>query len=127
MEVTEEKKDRIKAMAKELLGKSLVTAKETAAFTGLVISCAPAVGRSARFCTRFSVAWCQALVDRSNWGAKGLCEVQGDRADRKEISDNSGGVGEEVEFNLQRTEVHRAWVGADGAGGERSGCQDQGG
>ena len=100
------------------------------------------------------MAWCQALVDRSNWGAKGelseevreelrfwrdrldefsgqlirhqdrgvlrvfrqwgshdwgLCEVQGDRADRKEISDNSGGVGEEVEFNLQRIEVHRAW------------------
>ena len=49
VEVTEEKKDRIKAMAKELLGKSLVTAKEAAAFTGLVISCAPAVGRSARF------------------------------------------------------------------------------
>ena len=51
--VTEEKKDSIKAMATELLGKSL----EAAAFTGLVITCTPAVGRSAMFYTRFYVAW----------------------------------------------------------------------
>ena len=71
VEVTEEKKDRIKSMACELLDKNLVTARELAAFTGLVISCAQAVGRNARFYTRFSVGWCQALVDLSNWGAKG--------------------------------------------------------
>ena len=71
VEVTEEKRNRIKSMAKDLLGKSIVTVKEVAAFTGLVISCAPAVGRNARFYTRFSVGWCQALVDLSNWGAKG--------------------------------------------------------
>ena len=71
VEVTVEKKERIKKMAQDLLDKQLVAVREMAAFTGLVISCAPAVGRSARFCTRASVAWCQNLVDRSNWGAKG--------------------------------------------------------
>ena len=69
MEVTTEKKESIKQMAKDLLDKQMVTAKEMAAFTGLVISCAPAVGRSARFYTRVSVSWCQDLVDMSNWEA----------------------------------------------------------
>ena len=38
--VTEEKRDRIKAMATELLGKEWVTAMEMAGLTGLIISCA---------------------------------------------------------------------------------------
>ena len=71
VEVTRSKRDRIKRMAQELLDKELVSAREMAAFTGLVISCAPAVGRSARFHTRASVGWSQALVDESNWGAEG--------------------------------------------------------
>ena len=45
---------------------------------GLVISCDPAVGRSARLYTRSAVGWCQALVDASDWGAQGVIleEVQ---------------------------------------------------
>ena len=71
MEVTRNKKDRIKKMAQELLNKELVSAREMAAFTGIEISCAPAVGRSARFHTRASVKRSQALVDESNLGAVG--------------------------------------------------------
>ena len=71
MSVTEEKRERIKAMAKELLKKEWVTVKEMAGLTGLIISCSPAVGRCARFYSRFSVRWCQDLVDEHSWGAKG--------------------------------------------------------
>ena len=42
-----------------------------AGLSGLIISCTPAVGRSARFYTRFSVRWCQALVDEHSYGSKG--------------------------------------------------------
>ena len=71
VEVTTEKKNRIKDMARALLNKDIIIVREMAAFTGLVISCAPAVGRNNRFYTRFSVSWCQTLVDLSNWGASG--------------------------------------------------------
>ena len=46
-------------------------ARRTAAFTGLVISCAPAIGRSARFYTRMAVGWCQSLVDEKGWDSQG--------------------------------------------------------
>ena len=68
--ITEVKKERIKSMAAKLLGQSLVSARELAALSGLIISCAPATGRNARFYTRFSVGWCQALVDLHSWEAK---------------------------------------------------------
>ena len=68
--VTEDKKQRIKSMAAKLLEQSLVSARELAALSGLIISCAPATGRNARFYTRFSVGWCQALVDLQSWDAK---------------------------------------------------------
>ena len=70
--VTEDKKQRIKSMAAKLLGQSLVSARELAALSGLIISCAPATGRNARFYTRFSVGWCQALVDSHSWDAKDM-------------------------------------------------------
>jgi hypothetical protein len=89
VEVITEKKERIKQMAKDLLGRQVVTAKEMSAFSGIVISCAPVVGRSARFYTRVSVSWCQDLVDRSNWWAKGELHR---------------GVREELEFWVYRLE-----------------------
>ena len=58
-------------MARELVDSNIVSARQTAAFTGLVIACAPAIGRSARFYTRMAVAWCQSLVDEKGWGAHG--------------------------------------------------------
>ena len=42
--VPKDKKTRIKQMAKELMESRVVTAKQVAAFTGLVLSCTPAVG-----------------------------------------------------------------------------------
>ena len=69
--VTEEKQERIKKMAEELFGAKGVKVRDMAGLTGLVISCSLAVGRSARFYTRFSVAWCQGLVDEFGWGAQG--------------------------------------------------------
>ena len=76
-----EKRERIKQMAKDLLDKQVVAVREMAAFTGLVISCAPAVGRSARFYTRVSVSWCQDLVDRSNWGPRESCTERPEKKD----------------------------------------------
>ena len=67
--VTEEKRDRIKAMARKLCRQEWVSAREMAGLTGLIISCSPAVGRAARFYTRFSVRWCQDVVDEQSWGA----------------------------------------------------------
>ena len=58
-------------MARELRESRIVTAKQVAAFTGQVISCKPAVGRSARFYTRTTVAWTQSLVDEAGWGSQG--------------------------------------------------------
>ena len=78
--VTREKRDRIKTMAKELWGQEWVSAREMAGLTGLIISCAPAVGRAARFYTRFSVRWCQDVVDEHSWGARSKLsdEVRGE-------------------------------------------------
>ena len=70
--VTEEKKTRIKELANELMNKSRVMVKEVASFTGLVISCAPAIGRSSRFHTRSAVRWVQDVVDEEGWGATGV-------------------------------------------------------
>ena len=69
--VPQDKKTRIKEMARELMDSKTVMVKQVAAFTGLVISCTPAVGRSARFYTRTTVAWCQSLVDETGWGSQG--------------------------------------------------------
>ena len=69
--VPQDKKMRIKEMARELMDRKTVMVKQVAAFTGLVISCTPAVGRSARFYTRTTVAWCQSLVDETGWGSQG--------------------------------------------------------
>ena len=55
---TSEKRERNKSIARELLRKELMTAKEMAGLTGLIILCSPAVGRCARFYTRFGVIWC---------------------------------------------------------------------
>ena len=71
VEVPSDKLARIKEMARELVDSNIVSARQTAAFTGLVIACAPAIGRSARFFTRITVAWCQSLVDENGWGAQG--------------------------------------------------------
>ena len=60
VEVPDDKVARIKDMARELVDTDIVSARQTAAFTGLVKSCAPAIGRSARFYTRMAVAWCQS-------------------------------------------------------------------
>ena len=51
--VTDKKLNRIKTAVNDLLKKKKATAKELAAITGLIISCAPALGRMARFSTRF--------------------------------------------------------------------------
>ena len=69
--VTKEKKDRIKVMAREFRGRKNVSVKEMAALTGLVISCSPAIGRSARFHTRTAVRWVQDKVDEEGWAAQG--------------------------------------------------------
>jgi hypothetical protein len=61
----------MKTMARELLGSEIVSVRQMAAFTGLIISGTPAIGRSARFYTRTSVAWCQSLVDEGGWGSQG--------------------------------------------------------
>ena len=70
--VTKDKKDRIKGIARELLGKDRVTVKDMASLTGLIISCGLAIGRSARFHTRSSVRWIQDGVDYQGWGASGV-------------------------------------------------------
>ena len=67
MDVQDDKVARIKDMARELVDSDIVSARQTAAFTGLVISCAPAIGRSARFYTRMAVGWCQSLVEEKGW------------------------------------------------------------
>ena len=74
--VPEEKKDRIKQMAKELRESKVVTVRQAAAFTGLIIACTPAVGRAARFYTRTTVAWIQSLVDKAGWETKGEMSLQ---------------------------------------------------
>ena len=53
VKVIEKKVERIKKAAKLLLEKTRASAKELAAVTGLIILCAPALGRMARFRTRF--------------------------------------------------------------------------
>ena len=73
VEVTMEKRERIKQMAKDLLDKQVVVVREMAAFTGLVISCAPAGGRSARFYTRVSVSWCRAWWTGPTGGPRESC------------------------------------------------------
>ena len=85
--VTEDKRKRIKEMAGELKNKTMVTVKEMASFTGLVISCGPAIGRSSRFHTRSAVRWVQDLVDELGWGASGMLSRR---------------VREELEFWLER-------------------------
>ena len=85
--VTEEKRTRIKDLARELMSKDRVTVKEVASFTGLVISCAPAIGRSSRFHTRSTVRWVQDVVDEEGWGATGVLSRR---------------VREELEFWLER-------------------------
>ena len=85
--VTEDKRKRIKEMAGELKGKTMVMVKEVASFTGLVISCGPAIGRSSRFHTRSAVRWVQDLVDELGWGASGMLSRR---------------VREELEFWLER-------------------------
>ena len=85
--VTEEKKTRIKELARELKSKDRVTVKEVASFTGLVISCTPAIGRSSRFHTRSAVRWVQDVVDEEGWGATGVLSRR---------------VREELEFWLER-------------------------
>ena len=87
--VTKEKKERIKAMAREVMEKENVTVKEMAALTGLIISCSPAIGRSARFHTRAAVRWVQDKVDDEGWGAQG---------------ELPGRVKEELSFWLERLE-----------------------
>ena len=67
VEVPDDKVARIKEMARELVDSNIVSARQTAAFTGLVIACAPAIGRSARFYTRMAVAWCQSLGEMPKW------------------------------------------------------------
>ena len=67
--VPEDKKTMIKEMAMELMSSRTVTVRQVAAFTGLVLSCTPAVGRSARFYNRTTVSWCQSLVDETGWGS----------------------------------------------------------
>ena len=70
--VTKDKKERIKRMAKELLDMDRVSVKDMASLTGLIISCGPAIGRSARFHTRASVRWTQDGVDYQGWSASGV-------------------------------------------------------
>ena len=53
VKVPDDKVVRIKKMARELVDSNIVSARQTAAFTGLVIACAPAIGRSACFYTRW--------------------------------------------------------------------------
>ena len=76
VEVTKKKVERIKSLAKELLKKKTVTVKEMSALTGLVVSCSPALGRSARFKTRASIMWVQQLVDKYGWKAFGIVSEQ---------------------------------------------------
>ena len=76
VEVTKKKVERIKSLAKELLKKNTVTVKEMSALTGLVVSCSPALGRSARFKTRASIMWVQQLVDKYSWKAFGVVSEQ---------------------------------------------------
>ena len=76
VEVTKKKVERIKSLAKELLEKKTVTVKEMSALTGLVVSCSPALGRSARFKTRASIMWVQQLVDKCSWKAFGVVSEQ---------------------------------------------------
>ena len=76
VEVTKKKAERIKSLAKELLKKKTVTVKEMSALTGLVVSCSPALGRSARFKTRASIMWVQQLVDKYGWKAFGIVSDQ---------------------------------------------------
>jgi hypothetical protein len=71
VKVPSDKKDRIKLMARKLMDSGWVSVNQVAAFTGLIISCTPAVGRSARFYTRTTVAMTQSLVDKSGWGSQG--------------------------------------------------------
>ena len=49
VEVLGDKKVRIVEMAKELMDSYTDSARQMAAFTGLVISCTPSIGKSARF------------------------------------------------------------------------------
>ena len=88
-------------MATELLRKEQVTAKEMAGLTGLVISCSPAVGRCARFYTRFGLRWCKDLVDEYSWGAKGKLTEE---------------VREELRFWEQRLEEHSSQLIRHSAG-----------
>ena len=69
--------------------KENVTVKEMAALTGFIISCSPAIGRSARFHTRAAVRWVQDKVDDEGWGAQG---------------ELPGRVKEELSFWLERLE-----------------------
>ena len=48
----------------------MIYVRDMAALTGLIISTAPAVGRSARFYNRASVGWWQELVNLCGWGTK---------------------------------------------------------
>ena len=75
MSVPREKKDRIKEMAKELRESKVVSVRQAAALTGLIIACTPAIGRAARFYTRTTVSWIQSLVDKAGWEAKGEMTV----------------------------------------------------
>ena len=71
------------------MSKDRVTVKEVASFTGLVISCAPAIGRSSRFHTRSTVRWVQDVVDEEGWGATGVLS----RRVREELEFLAGKVG----------------------------------
>ena len=63
----EKKRLRIKELARKMEKKRKVGIKELAAFAGLVIACWPALGRMARFRTRFAVIQVQEEVDNNGW------------------------------------------------------------
>ena len=87
--VTVDNRKRIKELARELKEKVRVMVKEVASFTGLVISCGPAIGRSSRIHTRAAVRWVQDVVDELGWGGSGVLSRR---------------VKEELEFWLERLE-----------------------
>ena len=70
--VQEDKLDRMKNAAQELLSMDTATAKQVAAFAGLVISCTIALGRNARFRTRMLSIFITSVVEEFGWKGFGV-------------------------------------------------------
>ena len=68
--LTDKKKKRLEDQAKKLLAKKTMRIKELASLVGLIVSCGPAVGRAARFRTRFASIQVAEAVEKSGWNGE---------------------------------------------------------